>query len=748
MDMKIYNTLLFIFFICFLEALGTRPDPCTLPANIQLSNGVSVWGGNTTTLADCFNSIPFDSNRSSLTITVLRQLAELYSFTDIARNSGPPWNMQVDLIAGLNTIASNFPNYTSDYHFHEDIIRLFTSLYDGHTVYFAPLPYYNCILIAPFSLYAINNGGQLQVFLEPGVVNSSLFLSLTGFNSTPYFDQELVQVNNQSVLSWLQEFANRYVGTFKDPTIRTASLFQFLGRYSIVSLGAVPFNELLQPDNFTIGTSVVSVPKAALCLPNTNTSSWIQAIDTPLPSNYKKRSILYRSLVRHTQFDIHRKRRQDLENVMGPLNPPEFFHKRTNAASTTDTSHRSVANTQTVQIPLVIGSPSRLQIKGQTQADDSAWYGIYTDSHGNVYSFLKLQSFYPANQTDFLIVLNNWIVDYTTNSYSNVIVDVSKNGGGFICFALLLESILVPQWVTGQVVGNTSLQVWEPYDLRESNITDGLLSAGYFSLNEFCQLDGIPYSNNSWYSPGVIRTRGNVTGNFSEQLIYPYECSVIFGSSIPYFPPNIIIITEGTCASACSLFVTKFQKYGRATVVSHGGLPGVDMDSSSVAGGDVLSWNEFISSLSSLPSFSNEPIQMPTSAYASFNQFEMYMGLDATTPREWNKFPTDYHLLWWDAVYYDNLNTSYGQQAVATLYESVVNGVRSVPLPTSPLTTSPNVAPTSPVNSPAISPPLSPPTKPNPSEPFSTFFPISSIAATSSFSILYLLLVLSFACFE
>jgi hypothetical protein len=27
----------------------------------------------------------------------------------------------------------------------------------------------------------------------------------------------------------------------------------------------------------------------------------------------------------------------------------------------------------------------------------------------------------------------------------------------------------------------------------------------------------------------------------------------------------------------------------------------------------------------------------------------MYMGLDATTPREWNKFPTDYHLLWWGA---------------------------------------------------------------------------------------------------
>lgn len=45
-------------------------------------------------------------------------------------------------------------------------------------------------------------------------------------------------------------------------------------------MGAVPFNEFLQPDNFTIGTSTVSVPRAVLCPPNTNTNSWIRAIDT------------------------------------------------------------------------------------------------------------------------------------------------------------------------------------------------------------------------------------------------------------------------------------------------------------------------------------------------------------------------------------------------------------------------------------------------------------------------------------
>jgi C-terminal processing protease CtpA/Prc len=105
----------------------------------------------------------------------------------------------------------------------------------------------------------------------------------------------------------------------------------------------------------------------------------------------------------------------------------------------------------------------------------------------NIYSWLKVTSFEPENQTDFLTVLGNWIDDYINNGYNKVIIDVSKNGGGIICLALLLQSVLIPQWVTGQIVGNTSQQVWTPYDLRQSNITDELVAIGYFPLGNFRQ---------------------------------------------------------------------------------------------------------------------------------------------------------------------------------------------------------------------------------------------------------------------
>ena len=43
----------------------------------------------------CFDSIPFNETFRTQTISTLRQLISLYSFTDIAQNSGEPYNVQV-----------------------------------------------------------------------------------------------------------------------------------------------------------------------------------------------------------------------------------------------------------------------------------------------------------------------------------------------------------------------------------------------------------------------------------------------------------------------------------------------------------------------------------------------------------------------------------------------------------------------------------------------------------------------------
>lgn len=91
-------------------------DPCTFPSGYSTTDVVA-------TLWACFNAIPLDPAIRSTTIAELRTLIDLYSFRDISKASGPPFNIAVDLSAGLDAIAAK--TYTSDYAFHQDVWELF-----------------------------------------------------------------------------------------------------------------------------------------------------------------------------------------------------------------------------------------------------------------------------------------------------------------------------------------------------------------------------------------------------------------------------------------------------------------------------------------------------------------------------------------------------------------------------------------------------------------------------------------------
>lgn len=614
-------------------------------------------------------SIPFNISRASQTIAVLRQLVELYAFTDIARDSGPPWYSQVDLVAGLNEIEAKFPNYTYDYQFHAELISLFQRLNDAHTTYMAPRPYADCMIVRPFSLYATfnNNNGRMNVFLQQGYINSGTFFKYSGFDPAPYFGKEITRINGIEIVRWLQFFGSSSVGLYKDQTIRAASLLQARSSFTAVALSRTAFFDFIDSESFTIENKDVIVPSLAVCLPTAGINSWISAIDNPPKS--VKRSFSFSPPMLYLP-DVHRERDQHIETILGPLKSPiASLSINPNYVSVSPGPFDSIA--QTRRLNLLPGDSNRLQIKGRT-SDRSAWYGVYTAWGGPSFSFLKLTTFFPKDPNEYIDLLRNWVHDYTINRFRRVVIDVSKNGGGYVCLSLLLQSILVREWEGGRIVGITGQQVWEPWDLRQSNITDYLYRFGYYDPYSMRGLNGF-FISDQWYKKSVIRTRGGIDGRFTQQFLLAYDCLPLISSWTPtYFPQEIIIVTEGTCGSACSLFVTKFQRYARAIVVSHGGLPNVDMDSSSFGGGNVQDWSTFVASLQKFPDFPNKPRQFPTSASARFTEFQLYLGRDAVVPREWNKFPTDFHLLWWDAVYNDDLDTTDGRKAVATLYESTV----------------------------------------------------------------------------
>jgi hypothetical protein len=147
------SSLVLLFILGCLSVALISADQCTLEPNS--SNG-RFWIGAVSDLRTCASSIPASSTRKADTISVLRQMVDLYSFTDIAKNSGEPWNINVDLEAGLNTIAAK--SYTQDHLFHKDLTTLFNGLNDAHTWYSYPAPYSNMAAFRPFGVRPVFDG--------------------------------------------------------------------------------------------------------------------------------------------------------------------------------------------------------------------------------------------------------------------------------------------------------------------------------------------------------------------------------------------------------------------------------------------------------------------------------------------------------------------------------------------------------------------------------------------------------------
>lgn len=72
-------------------------DACTLPALTAPLAGRYRWAGSPGQLSACYAAIPYLESTRTTTLAALRQVISLYSFTDLAKNSGPPYNVQVCL---------------------------------------------------------------------------------------------------------------------------------------------------------------------------------------------------------------------------------------------------------------------------------------------------------------------------------------------------------------------------------------------------------------------------------------------------------------------------------------------------------------------------------------------------------------------------------------------------------------------------------------------------------------------------
>jgi hypothetical protein len=197
-------TLIWFFVVC--KTVEGDEDPCQFSENLV----ITVKMANISRVSACVNALPFDEKLRSGTLTQLRNLIKLYAFGDLASHSGYPFYIQVDLEAELDEIETK--NYTSDWEFESDIVRLFNRLGDAHTLFYGPSCYQLFFFWHPFILnstvvdgrHVIVAAGESTVDLGPVVLRFSTSTNLTNL---PYFiGKQIVRVGNLKVTDWIQVF--------------------------------------------------------------------------------------------------------------------------------------------------------------------------------------------------------------------------------------------------------------------------------------------------------------------------------------------------------------------------------------------------------------------------------------------------------------------------------------------------------------------------------------------------------------
>jgi hypothetical protein len=135
-------------------------------------------------------------------VTQLKKLADLYSYTDLIKNSGSPYNIQVDLVAELDSIAGKV--YSNDFEFHMALSELFSRLNDAHCYYNPPQGYLSFVACFPYAFLVTSPSTSNIVFTAGGTYNCyTRTRTKTG--------QVLLSIDGTSPLEWFKGFGRRFV---------------------------------------------------------------------------------------------------------------------------------------------------------------------------------------------------------------------------------------------------------------------------------------------------------------------------------------------------------------------------------------------------------------------------------------------------------------------------------------------------------------------------------------------------------
>jgi hypothetical protein len=554
------------------QGSDTSAAPCAQVSAFMYGNGSSTV--NTQIPAGlasaCIESVPFNATSGKILVNAIRPYLDWQSTLTQLKNPPAEYvekvQKPVDILAGFDEILSRIDagSFKNEYDFGWSLYTLIQSAHDGHFSYVPDIVGGIFAWGRSVPLVSVSEDGQQlpAVFAFADVIG-------TQFKNISYTPSPVVEIEGMAVEDWLANWSQ--YGSLQDRDALYNNVFYSLAQVSLGSSGS-------GTGTFTGGGRGRYVnPGDTTTLKFANGSEYTM-------QNYARASVNFRNIT--SGEDLARKW------ISYGSNGAEA---RVQSLST-DTDHTQFASTAALNVaggaapgypPAIVPGPGNLI------------NGFFIDLPGyEDVAVLQVPNFVGSTSAEigFQRTSTQFLSKALTAGKTKLIIDLQANGGGTILQGYDLFKQLFPD---EDPYGANRFRAHEAIDLigkayssvasngpREvgENLTVQNAQTSWFDYHTDMTVDGEPFS--SWaekFGPQEVNGDKYTTParwNLSDVFV-PFFAGGInitgYGplanvTGAPKFSPeNIVILTDGYCASTCTIFAELLTQQTGVKTIAMGG---------------------------------------------------------------------------------------------------------------------------------------------------------------------------------
>ncbi|KAJ7240586.1 hypothetical protein C8J57DRAFT_1371544 [Mycena rebaudengoi] len=634
-----------------------KPDPCAVI-------GGQKWVAPKD-LRACFESFKVDPKIKTNILDVVSKTLAFHTSVNYQIQAPRPFDKDVheDLFADIARISRS--HYDSDYDLHVDLSKTLKRLNDGHCVWinscyyslylnFLPIPLAYLtekdgsqnVHIVPeaFQVASAEFPDQISVWQNalPGALKGKLE-SLSGakvllINGRPATDA--VDANTLIAGSY-QALGTRQNGFFSSYARSTANFAYSMGNFAQQSLPRDDFVELVIQRVNQTKLDKITLPYRARINPATvpfNDSASYRANNCLAVDGTNGIDVYANSFAASAERVDPTEKFQQV-----PPSPPSARSKKQFKNVILDT-----APFTDVTLPPVL-QPSGTPVNGSF---NGGAFFLQKDGKTGV---LALGSFSSDDFDVMISGLLEGLLNLKRMGATQLIVDITNNGGGFICIAHWLHRIIIgPKSTTVPQAGLDTKTRAGPLAqaivrrIVENN-ADPANQLLYNPLGWRNASNVFFGATENWLDPAVKVTLNGHKDAFSQRL--GQECQPeAFTTPPPDFalfePSKVAIVGNGRCASSCSLFsITMSKEEGVKTVVV-GGRKGVQQEYCGIVGGQSTDFSTIDTEVKSVQ-LKNNSLAPPDLLVNGVQGITWRLGFgiqNKAEPEEWQDRPADLNL--------------------------------------------------------------------------------------------------------